>query len=281
MSEENSVSNLSAAVAVNRYKQKVDSVIDRIIGVIGDHPWERWLDRANGFIGAFLPAVIGVAGLLAFLTSVITAIKCDARFSDVIATVWILFGTLLAMHLAPKALSLMRSFIEKGETEMIRPELAYILKVVFTLGSLVMALYSLLTFSGDGFVAGLLFLVIAVLSTIVFSRPGIVGFKFAYPTNCVEEVISIVLLPVKLVFSLLTPIIAVVSVIALIGGIVMWFSNGMEAAMYLGVSALAPVLVPLAAYVAYLMMTFVLDLYRSICSMPRKIDELKEAIRAK
>ena len=271
-----------ASSQIGKYKGMVDGWVDKCLGLVGDHPWEKWIGVANGYIDKFLPARVALAGILAFLASVIFAIREDARFSEVIGTIWILVGTVFAMHLAPKALSLMRSFVEKGEAELIRPELAYILKVILALGGLVLAIRSFFFFTSDGVQLGLVSLAIAILATIVFSRPEFVGMKYGYPTNCVEEAISLLLLPVKIVFTLSTLLIGVGIVGGLGYGIYLWIDlGGLVASGALSVVAFAPVLFPLVAYVVYLTLVFFLDLYRAISSVPRKLDDVRKAIESK
>lgn len=271
-----------ASGQIGKYKGMVDGWVDKFLNLVGDHPWEKWIGIANGYIDKFLPAGVALAGLLAFLAGFISAIREDARFSVVIANVWILVGTVFAMHLAPKALALMRSFVEKSEVELIRPELAYILKVILALGGLVLAIRSFFLFTGDGVQLGLISLAVSILSTIVFTRPEFVGMKCGYPTNCVEEAISLILLPVKIVFILSTLLIGFGVVAGLIYGIYLWIDIGGFAAVgSLSVVAFAPVLFPLVAYVAYLALVFVLDLYRAVSSVPRKLDEVRKTIESK
>lgn len=270
-----------AAERIGKYKGVVDGWVDRCLGLVGDHPWEQWIEVVNGYVDKFLPFVVALAGVLSFLTGFITDIRCDARFSEVIGNLWILVGTVFAMHLAPKALALMRSFVEKGEVSAIRPELAYILKVTLGIGSLVFSVLAFFTFTLWGTIAGLVGIVVSVIASIVFTRPAFIGMKFDYPTNCVEETISLVLLPVKVVFTLLTPLIGLSVICGLIGGIVLWFDNAAEAGICLGATAVTPVLVPVGSYFSYLALVFMLDLYRAVSSVPRKIDELKKVVESK
>lgn len=271
-----------ASSQIGKYKGMVDGWVDKCLGLVGDHPWEKWIGIANGYIDKFLPAGVALAGILAFLASAIFAIREDARFSEVVGTIWIFVGAVFAMHLAPKALSLMRSLVEKGEVELIRPELAYILKVILALGGLVLAIRSFFFFTSYGVQLGLISLVIAILATIVFSRPEFVGMKYGYPTNCVEEAISLLLLPVKIIFTLSTLLIGVGIVGGLGYGIYLWIDfGGLAASGALSVVAFAPVLFPLVAYVVYLTLVFLLDLYRAISSVPRKLDDVRKAIESK
>ena len=191
-------------------------------------------------------------------------------------TLAILVLTAFSMHLAPKALALARSFIEKGEPAVIRPELMYIMKVVCGIGGLILGAYLLLNFDGALAVLAISVIIFAVLMVICLERPGIVGVKPGYPVNCVEEVIALVLFPIRMVIALLTLLIGMAAVGGLVYGVVQWFDSGMYAALVFGVTAIVPFAIPLLVYFLYLVVVFTLDFYRAIVSVPRKLDELKK-----
>ena len=261
---------------ISEYSGKADALVEGALGIIGNRPWDSWLGTANKYISMFLPAVIALAGVLSCLTGLITMIKADARFSVVVKQLFILVPVLFAMHLAPKALALTRSFIEKGETAVIRPELMYIMKVIFGIGGILLGVYLLLNFDKDLVVMAIAALIFAVLMIICLERPGIVGVKAGYPVNCVEEVIALVLFPVRVLIALLTLLIGMAAVGGLVYGIVLWFDDGFSAAIAFGATALVPFVVPLIVYFIYLVVVFTLDFYRAIVSIPRKLDEMKK-----
>lgn len=277
MNEEIQQSASVAEAKINEYKGKVDGFVEKILGIVGDHPWETWLAGLNAFITKFMPAVIAVAALIGCIAGLIITIKEDAPFSMVIANLWILVLGVFSMHLAPKALALPRSFIEKNELEAVRPELLYILKVILGLGGLVLSAYLLLQFSFDAFKLAIIALISSILSIIVLSRPEIIGVKPGYPTNCVEEAITLIMLPVRFVLSMMTLLVSIATVVGLIYGLIAIFNNGLTATLYLDVTTVLPLVVPLAVYFAYLFAMFVLDFYRAVVSVPRKLDELKKA----
>ena len=261
---------------ISEYSGKADALVEGALGIIGNRPWDSWLGTANKYISMFLPAVIALAGVLSCLTGLITMIKADARFSVVVKQLFILVPVLFAMHLAPKALALTRSFIEKGETAVIRPELMYIMKVIFGIGGILLGVYLLLNFDKDLVVMAIAALIFAVLMIICLARPGIVGVKPGYPVNCVEEVIALVLFPVRVLIALLTLLIGMAAVGGLVYGIVLWFDHGLFAAIAFGATAFVPFVVPLIVYFIYLVVVFTLDFYRAIVSIPRKLDEMKK-----
>ena len=261
---------------ISEYSGKADALVEGALGIIGNRPWDSWLGTANKYISMFLPAMIALAGVLSCLTGLITMIKADAQFSMVVKQLFILVPVLFAMHLAPKALALTRSFIEKGETAVIRPELMYIMKVIFGIGGILLGVYLLLNFDKDLVVMAIAALIFAVLMIICLERPGIVGVKPGYPVNCVEEVIALLLFPVRVLIALLTLLIGMAAVGGLVYGIVLWFDNGLSAALAFGATALVPFVVPLIVYFIYLVVVFTLDFYRAIVSIPRKLDEMKK-----
>ena len=139
-------------------------------------------------------------------------------------------------------------------------------------------MYLLFQFNRDACVAALVVVLVAVLSIIVFSNPAIVGVKADYPQNSVEEIITILMFPLKLILALLTPIIGIAVIVGLVYGVVQLFDDGTDATMVFLATAIAPLLVPLAVYFAYLSLTFVFELYRAIVSVPRRLEEIRKAV---
>lgn len=257
------------------YSGKVDGFVEKVLGGIGDHPWDAWLNVMNGYITKFMPAAIALAGVLACATGLIMLIKNDAPFSWVLRALCVLIPVAFSMHLAPKALALTRSFIENGETEVIRPELMYVLKVLLGLGGLLLGVYLLLNFNSNLIVSAIVTIIFAVLMIICLERPAIVGVKAGYPVNCVQEVIALVMFPIRVIIALITPLTGIVAVGGIVYGIVQWFDGGLSAALTFMATAIIPLLLPLAVYLGYLVLVFTLDLYKAIVSIPRKLDELK------
>ena len=266
----------SIAEKITEYNGKVDACVESAIGLVGNRPWEDWLKVANAYITRFLPAAIAVAGVLAFVTTLVSLIRMDAPVSGVVKALWILVPTLFSIHLAPKALALMRSFVEKREAEAIRPELMYIMKVVCGIGGLLLGAYLLLCFDSDLVVPAIVAVVFALLMVICLGRPEIVGVKPGNPENCVEEIIALILFPVKVVIALMTPLIGLATVIGIGYGIALWFDNGFGSALAFGFAAILPLVLPIFVYFGYLLAVCTLDLYKAIVSIPRKLDELKK-----
>ena len=264
------------AEKISEYSGKVDCWVESALGIIGNRPWDSWLGTVNGYISKFLPAVIALAGILACLTGLITMIKNDAPFSWVMKQLSILVPVVFAMHLTPKALALTRSFVEKGDPAVIRPELMYIMKVVCGIGGIILGVFLLLNFNEDFVIPAISTIIFAVLMIICLERPVIVGVKPGYPVNCVEEVIALVLFPIRVVIALLTLLIGLAAVGGIVYGVVQWFDNGLVAALVFGATAIIPFVVPLAVYLVYLVVVFTFDFYRAIVSIPRKLDELSK-----
>lgn len=261
--------------------QKFDRSITATMDQIGNHPWESWISVANRCIAKCLPLAIAVIGLLSFFTGLIIAIKYDARMSQVLIVFGILLWTVFSMHLAPKALSLLQSMVDRGAMDVIRPELAHILKVAFGLGGLALAIAGFFSGTGEGAVFGLVALVGAVICVIVFSRPDLIGVKYDYPKNCLEEAIGLVLLPLKVLCSLIALVVAVAMIACLVMGIVAWFDKYGDPTSTLLVGAVVPMMLPLIVYSAYLSVFAVCDLFRAVCSVPQKLDDVRKAIESK
>ena len=260
---------------IGLYSGKVDGCVERVLGVIGDRPWDAWLNAMNTCVTKFMPAAIALAGALACATGLIMLIKNDAPFSWVLRALCILIPVAFSMHLAPKALALARSFVENGETVVIRPELMYILKVLLGLGGLLLGAYLLLNFDSNLIVSAIVAIVAAVLVIICLERPAIVGVKAGYPVNCVEEVIALVMFPIRVIVVLITPLTGIIVAGGIVYGVVQWFDDGLSAALTFAATAIIPFVLPLVMYLDYLVLVLVLDLYKAIVSIPRKLDELK------
>ena len=265
---------------ISLYSGKVDGFIERVLGVIGSHPWDAWLDVVNRYITRFMPAAIAITGALAFTMVLFTLIKADMPISSVGRAFFILIPVAFSMHLAPKALALTHSLIANSEAEVIRPELMHILKVLLGLGGLLLGAFWLLNFNSRLIVPAIIAIVLAVLMIICLERPGIVGIKAGYPINCVEEVIALVKFPVRVIVALITPLTGIIVVGGIVYGVVRCvqgaeYDYGMSAALTFAATALIPFLFPLIVYLGYLVFVFTLDLYKALVSIPRKLDELK------
>jgi hypothetical protein len=269
-----SASAADVVAKIDCYTKMADDLVEKALGFVGNHPWEEWLKIANDKIALFLPGVILVMGAIATLVGLISTIKMDAPFSMVVANFGYVILALFSMHLAPRALALSRSFVVKKEADVLRPEFLYILKVLLGVGGLVLAVSSFLTFSAEGIKTAVVLLVFAVLFTVVFARPSVIGVKAGYPSNTAEESITIMLLPVKIVLVLLAPIVAVCTVSMLGYGIYMIFKSGLIASTLLGGGAVVPLVLPLSVYIGYLVFMFWLEICRAIVSLPRRIEGL-------
>lgn len=286
MSEENLVASPetpaeSVENKIAKQLGKVDAFVDKIVGIVGARPWEKWLGICNDYISRFLPAAIALAGVASFVVGLVVSIKYDMPVSVVIATLAILVLTAFSMHLAPKALSLSRSFVEKGEAEVMRPEFIYINKVLLGIGGLLAAICLLLRFDSDLVVPALVIGIVALIAIVVYSNPGMVGVKEGYPKNVVEELITISMFPVKIFLALLTPIIGLAVVGGVVYGVIEMFNDGITAATVFLVTALLPFALPMIAYFLYLVLMFLFDFYRAMVSIPRRLEDVRKAIAEK
>ena len=101
---------------------KINAAIAKTVGILDNHPWEKWVAATNNFIGKWLPFVVALAGVVGFLTGFITSVRAELPFGAVVGNLGFLAAALVSMHLTPKALSLPRAFLEKREPDPMRPE---------------------------------------------------------------------------------------------------------------------------------------------------------------
>lgn len=263
---------------------KINAAIAKTVGILDDHPWEKWVAETNNCIGKWLPFVVAAAGVVGFLTGFITSVRANLPFGAVIGNLGFLVAALVSMHLTPKALALPRAFLEKREPDPMRPELLYILKTNICFGTFIAAVILILRFDGDAFATALVTLAAGALLTIVFGTPSLIGVKADHPQNAIEEALCILLLPLKFALSLITPVVGVGTVVLFGLGVAKLFERyygGFAALPFFAFAVLAPVAIPLAVYLAYLVVTFTLDLYRAIVAVPRKLDEVRKALEDK
>ena len=56
--------NSVAEAKISEYKSKIDGAVEKVLGIVGDHPWEKWLSAINEGIAKFMPAIIAVAAVV-------------------------------------------------------------------------------------------------------------------------------------------------------------------------------------------------------------------------
>lgn len=280
MSEETPKADVAADVIAkfDTYTKKADTLVEKGLGFISDHPWEEWLKVANTMVARFLPAVIIIMGAVATLIGLISSIKMDMPFSMVMSNFAALVGAVFSMHLAPRAMALTRSFIDKKEPDQLRPEFLYILKVLLGLGGFVLGIVALLNFTGDTTIIALILFFLATIFTIVFANPALIGIKEGYPANAAEEAITVSLLLVKIILALLTLIVAAGTLGAFVYGIYTCFDSGPAGAFILTFGAMIPLVLPLAVYLGYLLFMFWFEICRAIVCLPRKLGELADKL---
>lgn len=290
MSEENANNVAGAANAVSEKIKgyadkgqevagKVDRLFDRLFQLIEKYPWESWLEKANGFIAKFVSPVVLFAGAMALILNVLKWFKYDhMTFGELMTSgVAVAVGAMFVSHLAPKALRLQQSFITKGDVDKVRPELLYILKVLLGVGCIVGGIVSALTFTSEGVGVGIALFVLGLIFSVLLGRPQVVSVEADYPKNTVEEVVSIFRMLIKSVLVFATMLTGVATFGWVIYGLVNVISNFRSPSVssdYFMQAVLGPLVIPLAVYVLYLTVSFILDLYRAVVSIPAKLDKL-------
>ena len=293
MSEENTVPESQATSAENngkssfrQFENKVDSIqaiiggwFKKATGLVSDWPWKEWLEVANKFIARYLPFVIVLSVVLGVVFGLIVALVNNLPIGTVFK---ILLGGIavgaFSMHLAPKAMEIPRSMVEKNEPEAVRPELMEVAKTGLGLGLFAYGIVCVFSFNSEEFVFGIVCMLIAALLAVVLGNPEAFGIKAGYPTNLTEELITIVLIPIKVVMALFSPITAIATLCVLFYGLIELITNFKMggAPVYFLFAAAIPLFLPLAFYGLYLLYMFFVDIVRAIIAVPRKIDELKK-----
>lgn len=258
---------------VEKINGSIEGLLGKLFGFIGKLQWDKWLTVANRFAVALLPAVTAIVGVIGFLLGLICYIKEDARFSDVMNQFVGLVPAVFALLVLPKALALAQSVARQDESDVLRPEFLYLLKLIGGLGCLV---YGLVTFNVP-------LIIVGVLVIICTERPGIANVQPGTPHNCVEEICSILLFPVRVVIALLPLVVAGAVVAGFVQGLKIWCQNGdfglMFASVTLQTTVGVAIGIPFAVYFLYLLTVFFIVLYKAVASIPHKFDELKGEIK--
>ena len=75
--------NSVAEAKISEYKSKIDGTVEKVLGIVGDHPWEKWLAAINEGIAKFMPVIIAVAAVVGCAAGLIITIKdVDGQFSS-------------------------------------------------------------------------------------------------------------------------------------------------------------------------------------------------------
>lgn len=251
--------------------------------------FDEWLKKTNKKITKFLTFATAITGILTWLIGMFDP---DARIFDwelgPFINFWLIVPIILAVILTPKSLRLVNSLVEKGERDKMRPELLFIFRVLFgIIGflSVVFCLYlGYLGFNGHNedammlaVVLSIMIIIVTVLIILCLLYPDVIRVKPGYPTNCAEELVIILLLPMRITISLTILLTGVVFVLGILRGLTE--AGKHDDLFYLLCTVIIPFALPFAAYITYLAMNFTLDLYRAITSIPRKLDELKAIMR--
>lgn len=271
MSETNE-SKVSVIDKMNGLNEKVCNLVEKGAALVGDHPWEKWIKTADKAVSAFLPLTIAAVSVIAMLTGLISAVSNNLSAGDaVMFLVCPILSAFVVIQVMPKAIKLIENFYAEAAEDAVRPELLAILKVLFGFGGLVGAFYLMFNGAvGEGF--GLL--AFAIIALAVLSRPQMIGVKAEKPVSVVDEVATLVTIPLKIVASFLT----LISAIAVLGGLVYGIYLacdvvGFVGAVHMWYATLVPVLLALILYVYGLFFYLTFSVIRAIVSIPRKLDK--------
>ncbi len=263
---------------------KMNLAISKIIDFVGARPWEKWILVGRNFTERFTAPFIVLVSLTSIFATIAVALKYDMRISHVFSMLLIPLACMpLSVHLLPKMTSLITSLVEKNEVQYIRPQILHIGKI----GGLILFVYAtvaLAEFRLSGFIASVIMVILSLIVIVVCCNPQIVSVKAGYPKNSAEEIITLLLFPLKVFISLFTFILGLVVLWGLVVGVSCVFQNGyavFQGLFYFNASILAPILLPLTVYVLYLYVNFIFDLVSTAVCLPRKLEEIRDAVKEK
>lgn len=289
LKQEEAVDTMSQCAAdepkVVQAVSKVGLLVEKVMDLIGGHPWDKWLRTAFYYTKRFIPAVIALIGVVAIISMLVVAVRAELKFGETIgALVYPLLLTPLAILLTPWAIKLMQGFAEKSDDLDVRSELVYLMRGVFGFGGVIFSMCIFTQFESSIVDYGLIALAVGLASIIVFSCPSIIGIRVKKPANIVDEVCALIMLPVKAAVCLIVPLIAVFLVYGFYDGFMALCDSEFESP--LGIEAMidamtVPLITPLAVYVVYLLCASICLIYRAVAGVPQKLDDIRKAIEEK
>lgn len=269
---ENSASGIEAKIT--GFNEKIISRVDKTLGYITDHPWADWFKTGEKYILRYLPIAVAALGVLTLVSFLVVSFCADIGIATVAK---VLLGLAIAiafvLYLLPKTTTLVTSLLDNREDEAVRPQILGVMKT----GGLLFAASLLLNPESD-FVAAIIVLILSLILVVLATNPKIMGVKAECPQNYAEELITLCLLPYKVLAAFFTYIIAGLVLGGLIVGMSELFGSGfesVEAIVTLSGTLIFVVALPLIVYFMYLFVNFFAEIIRAIVSIPKKLDELR------
>lgn len=248
-----------------------DKFIDDFLNLIGKHPWDCWMKKANEHLDVYLQLFMVFSGLVGIIYNLAMFIRYEmpGGFYRMLLGAFIVLA--FAFLLTPKTLALPRKLLSYDRKEEIRPEVLDILRLLFGLGGFVVAAICLLSAEVEAAIAAA---IIGALMTIVTKNPAMLGYEACPPKNCLSEAVGLLMFPVRLVFVLMTPLIAIGSLVAFGYGFVAMCREGYDFGVCFAIPAGLTTIVPIVSYLIYICYYWSIDLVCGIASIPSKLDKL-------
>lgn len=257
---------------------KGESFFDIVLNFIGKHPWDRWMKSLNGHLDIYIPLFIAISGATALLVQTIMLIRYGMPIGAYNSLLAIVGVTIFSIYIAPKALALARTPIEKGRKEVIRPEVLYLLRLLLGMGGLVATVCMTLSFDIAAIVGAHIVFLLSSILIVVTMNPAVIGYEEGNPTNCLEEAIGLVLFFVKTLLFLLTPILTICCIGGFFAGIGAICDGSPFAGCVFLSSAGIVTIVPFVVYIAYVVYFWFIDLVCGLASIPSKLDKIHQAL---
>lgn len=258
----------------------VDKFLDKGTSVVSKLDTEKYLGVANKYIEKFIAyAMLGLGALSMVLFLLALCMSESERMVENVGSriFYIIPMAIIAAVLTPKFLQLLRSLVEKAPADSIRPEVGAILKLS-AIGCLVWAVAQLCL--GE-VVMALIGLLDGALSVIVLAKPESFGIKYETPSNAVDEIVSLVRLPFRVVLKLISPVVVIAIVWLVVESVSTMFEvakikyapHGMAplsgaAELSIGIGTILGGL--FGAYIVWTLAHVVIDIIRSIASRANK-----------
>ncbi len=254
--------------------ETMNSFIDKMLSFFTDHPWADWIKTGEKFIIKYLPFLVAGLGFWAFISTFIIAVNSNLPFGDTIKSlIGFVLLTVFVLYLMPKTTTLITSLHDNREDEAVRPQVLGAVKAIGLLFGASMLVMPECDFAVISVLVGL-----SIVLIILASNPKIMGLKAAAPRSFAEELITICLLPYRILVSLFAYFLTLVALGGLIYGF--WalceteFSSPEPILIFLGTLVLVVVL-PLIVYFMYLSVNFFAEIVRAVVALPKKLDDLR------
>lgn len=248
---------------------------------VGRWPWSLWHKRVNGLVAKVLPFVAAFIAVGACVAWLVVLGRQNAPISYVFRPWLVLLAMALSVHLSRRAMTLPGKLLAKCDRLIIRPQVAYALKVIVSVGLIVLAGKLIIgEATRDAIILGIALALVGVAWAICMECTSITRIRVGTPANGVEEFAALVLLPVRFIAAMLP----VATALTLVGGSVyactVFSDSGEMIALVLAGLVMLPLVASLVFYLYYVCTTLALDFLKAVAAIPGRLDGLNQTLVA-